>query len=209
MRIIRIALVLLFVALVGPGTVGVMASGGAASRLTFRPAGGAPINFSVGAIEFSLEKGDNATPINPNTRFAFGTRRVWAFWPWDDAKNSSRVNYVLRFGSTDVAWGTIETDAKSGRMEAALERLDGLPLDLGLYRLYLDASGGDSGNVREATFEIYDPDAGNHDNGNNNNNNNSNNNSNNNNNNNNSNDNGGGDNGDGDNGGGDNENDNN
>ena len=107
----------------------------------------------------ALQKGDNAQPINPDNRFEHGTRGVWAFWAWNDAQNSSRVNWVLRFGGTDVNWGTINTDNRAGRMEVLLERLDGEPLDIGLYRLHLDAAGGDSGNVLSASFEIFDPDA--------------------------------------------------
>jgi hypothetical protein len=193
MRVIRVVLLLVAIALAGPGAAAALATGSVASRANLKPVGNAPIAFSVGQIEFALEKGDNAQPVNPNTRFAYGTRTVWAFWPWSDAKKGARVNYVLRFGGTDVAWGSIDTDNSSGRMEVGLERLDGLPLDLGLYRLYLDAAGTESGNVRQAEFVIYDPHAGDdgngnsNNNGNNNNNNNNNNNSNENNNNNNNN----------------------
>jgi hypothetical protein len=198
MRIIRIALLLMGVALVGPSAAGALASGGLANQPAFRSMAAAPADaFTVSGIEFALQRGDNATPINPSNRFAFGTRHVWAFWSWDDAKNGSRVNYVLRLGGTDVAWGTINADGRNGRMEVDLERLDGDYLGLGTYRLYLDASGGDSGNVRQAELEIYDPDHHDNNNGNsnnnnaNNNNNNTNNNGNSNNNNNNANNNNG------------------
>src|SRR5215213_9086654 len=128
MRMIRIVMVLLLITLVGPSAIGVWASGNSARQYTFRAVSPAPAAaFSVGGIEFALQKGDNATPINPSTRFAYGTRHVWAFWPWDDAKSGSRVNYVLRFGNTDVAWGTLSTDSKNGRMEVELMRLDGQP----------------------------------------------------------------------------------
>ena len=185
MRFMRIAMLLLLVALVGPSAAGAFTSGEASGRYQFRTASAAPAEINVSGIEFSLQKGDNATPVNPSNRFAFGTRKVWAFWAWDDAKNGDRVNYVLRQGGTDIAWGTIMSDGKSGRMEVELERLDGDYLGLGIYRLYLDASGGSSGAVRSAEFEIYDTD----DNGNSNNNNGNSNNNNGNSNNNNSNDN--------------------
>lgn len=175
MRFMRIAMLLLLVALLGPSAAGAFATGGA-GEYRFRSVSAAPAQINVSGIEFSLQKGDNAHPINPSTRFAFGVRKIWAFWAWDDAKNGDKVNYVLRQGSTDIAWGTIMSDGKDGRMEVELERLDGNYLGLGLYRLHLDASGGTSGAVRSAEFEIFDPD----DNGNSNNNNgNSNNNNNN------------------------------
>jgi hypothetical protein len=175
MRYLRIALLLLVVALVGPGAVGAFASSGPGSDYKLRAVSAAPADFSVGAIEFSLQKGDNATPVNPSNRFAFGTRHVWAFWSWDDAKNGSQVKYVLRQGNTDIAWGALNTDGKNGRMEVDLERMDGNYLGLGFYRLTLDAAGSDSGNVRSADFEIYDPDDnGNHNGNKNGNNNNSN-----------------------------------
>jgi len=159
MRIIRIAMLLLGLVLIGPSAANMWASGAVKDQYAFRSAAAAPADaFSVGGIEFALQRGDNATPINPSNRFAFGTRHVWAFWSWDDAKNGSHVNYVLRLGNTDVAWGTLATDNRNGRMEVDLERLDGQYLGLGVYRLYLDAAGGDSGNVRTAEFEIYDPD---------------------------------------------------
>jgi hypothetical protein len=182
MRFVRIATLLLLVALIGPGAVGAFASSGGGSEYRFRSVSAAPVDFSVGAIEFALQKGDNATPINPSNRFAFGTRHVWAFWAWDDAKKGSVVKYVLRQGNTDIAWGTITADDKSGRMEVDLERLDGDYLNLGIYRLTVDASGSESGNVRSAEFEIYDADHHDNDNhdGNNNNNNSNNNNGNNN-----------------------------
>jgi hypothetical protein len=175
MRFMRIAMLLLLVALIGPSAAGAFASGGASGEYRFRTVSAAPAEINVSGIEFSLQKGDNASPVNPSNRFAFGTRRVWAFWAWDDAKNGDKVNYVLRQGGTDIAWGTIGSDGKSGRMEVELERLDGDYLGLGIYRLYLDASGGTSGAVRSAEFEIYDTD----DNGNSNNNGNSNSNNNN------------------------------
>jgi hypothetical protein len=170
------------VALIGPSAAGALASGGPANQYAFRSAAAAPAGaFSVGGIEFALQRGDNAQPVNPSNRFAFGTRHVWAFWSWDDAKNGSQVKYVLRLGNTDVAWGTLNTDGKNGRMEVDLDRLDGDYLGLGVYRLYLDAAGGDSGNVRMAEFEIYDADHHDNHNGNSNNNNHNNNNHNNNN----------------------------
>ena len=172
MRFMRIAMLLLLVALVGPSAAGVFASGGAAGQYSFRSVSAAPANINVSGIEFSLQKGDNATPVNPSNRFAFGPRRVWAFWSWDDAKNGDKVNYVLRQGGTDIAWGTIMSDGKSGRMEVELERLDGDYLGLGIYRLYLDASGGTSGAVRSAEFEIFDTDDNGNSNSNNNNDNN-------------------------------------
>jgi hypothetical protein len=182
----RIVMVLLLITLVGPSAIGAWASGSPTNAYTFRALSPSTAQaFSVGGIEFALQKGDNATPIDPNTRFAFGPRHIWAFWSWDDGKKGARVNYVLKFGATDVIWGTLSADDKNGRMEVDLHRLDELPLDLGVYRLVLDASGTESGNIREATFEIYDPDAGNgnsNNNGNHNNNNNNNSNSNNNNN---------------------------
>lgn len=163
MRIVRLALVLLLVAVIGPSAANALATSPSAPRAPVRAATGLPVWFNVSGIEFSLLHGDNARPVNPSNRFAYGARKIWAFWAWDDAKSGSRVNYVLRFGTTDVAWGTLGTDARNGRMEVELERLDGLPFDLGFYRLYLDASGSDSGNVLSAPFEIYDPDAGRHD----------------------------------------------
>lgn len=187
MRFMRIAMLLLLVALVGPSAAGAFTSGGESGLYQFRTASAAPAEINVSGIEFSLQKGDNATPINPSTRFAFGTRRVWAFWDWNDAKKGDRVNYVLRQGGTDIAWGTIESDGKDGRMEVELERLDGDYLGLGIYRLYLDASGGTSGAVRSAEFEIFDTDDNGNSNGNSNNNNGNSNNNNGNNNNNNDN----------------------
>jgi len=185
-------MVLLLITLVGPSVIGAWSSGRSTGGYSFRALSPSTAQaFSVGGIEFALQKGNNATPVDPNTRFAFGPRHIWAFWSWDDGKKGARVNYVLKFGATDVIWGTLDADDRNGRMEVDLHRLDELPLDLGMYRLVLDASGTESGNVREATFEIYDPDAG-HDNGNHNDNHNSNNNNNsnsNNNNNNNANDN--------------------
>jgi hypothetical protein len=195
MRYVRYALLLLAIALVGPSAAGALADNGARSMPSFRSVGAAPAEINVAGIQFSLQKGDNATPIAPDTRFRYGTRKVWAFWTWDNAKKGASVRYVLRFGQSDVAWGEIPTDDKSGRMEIDLERLDGFPFDIGGYRLYLDAVGGDSSDLRSASFEIYDDDIGN-DNGNSNNNNSNNNNGNNNSNNsnnnnsNNSNDNG-------------------
>ena len=159
MRFVRYGVLLLVIALVAPSAIGVFAAGGSSSRPGVRAVAGAPFAFNVAGIEFALQKGDNARPINPNVRFAYGPRGVWAFWSWNDAKNSSRVNWVLRFGNTDVNWGTLNTDARDGRMEVLLERLDGERLDIGQYRLHLDAAGGDSGNVLAATFEIFDDDA--------------------------------------------------
>jgi hypothetical protein len=214
MRLVRYALLLVLIALVAPSAAGALASSTPSGRLGIRAVGQAPAQISVSRIEFALQKGDNATPIGPSTRFAFGPRQIWAFWAWDNARTGSRVNYVLRFGDTDVIWGTLSTDGRSGRMEVPLERLDGDYLMIGRYRLILDASGEEAGNILNAEFEIYDnssgSDNGNHnnnDNGNGNNNdngdsNNNNNGNNNDNGNNNANDNG--DNSDGDNSDGDN-----
>jgi hypothetical protein len=164
MGLVRYAVLLLVIALMAPGAVGALASGGTSSGPGVRAVAGAPFAFNVAGIEFALQNGDNARPIGPNTRFAYGTRGVWAFWSWNDAKNSSRVNWVLRTGNTDVNWGTLNTDNRDGRMEVLLERLDGERLDIGQYRLHLDAAGGDSGNVLSATFDIFDPDIGDEDN---------------------------------------------
>ena len=183
MRFVRYAMLLLVIALVVPGAAGALASGGPAGALGVRAAAGpagstgvrAPAGvFNVSDIEFSLQRGSNGRPVNPGTRFEFGPHSVWAFWSWGDSKSGSKVNYVLRFGESDVIWGTLNADGKEGRMEVELHRLDGLPLDLGIYRLHLEATGGDGGNVLEATFEIYDPHAGEHDNSNGNNNHNNN-----------------------------------
>src|SRR6185369_14180121 len=104
--------------LIGPSAAGALASGGLSDQYKFRSVAAAPAGaFSVSGIEFALQRGDNAQPINPSNRFAFGTRHIWAFWSWDDAKNGSQVKYVLRLGNTDVAWGTMNTDGKNGRME--------------------------------------------------------------------------------------------
>ena len=173
MHLVRYGVVMLVIALAVPGAAAGLASGetshqqivraegaaaGTSSRQAVRAVAGAPAAFSVSGIQFALEKGDNAQPINPDTRFEYGTRGVWAFWSWSDAKAGSRVNWVLRFGGSDVNWGTISTDRNDGRMEVLLERQDGQRLDIGIYRLHLDAAGGDSGNVLAAEFEIFDPD---------------------------------------------------
>ena len=166
MRYLRYAMMLLTIALVGPSAAAVLATGVPKSQAV-RVVASAPADFNVSGIEFALDKGANATPINPSTRFPFGARRVWAFWAWDNAKSGQTVKYVLRFGQTDVAWGELQTDSKDGRMEVDLQRVDGDYLMVGTFRLYLDPVGGDSGATRTAEFVIYDPDAG-HDNGNNN-----------------------------------------
>lgn len=176
MRFVRITLLLLVIALVGPSAAGVFASGSAPEALGFRAVGAAPAEISVANIQFSLQRGDNNQPVAPDTRFRFGVRKVWAFWSWDNAKGVGRVKYVLRFGDSDVAWGEIPTDDKNGRMEIELERLDGDYLNIGLYRLYLDAYDNAAGDVRQATFEVFD-DRVTTDNGNSNRNNNSNDNS--------------------------------
>jgi hypothetical protein len=169
MRLVRIALLFLVIALVGPGAAGAWAMSSAPGSLSFRSVGAAPAEIGVANIQFSLQRGDNNQPIAPDTRFRFGVRKIWAFWSWDDARQGGRVKYVLRFGDSDVAWGEIPTDGRNGRMEVELERLDGDYLNIGLYRLYLDAYDNNSGDVRQATFEIFD-DSVHHDNGNNNNN---------------------------------------
>ena len=165
MRLLRIALVLIVVALVGPGAVGAVASGGATGALGFRTVGEAPSEISVANIQFALQRGDNNQPVAPDTRFKFGTRKVWAFWSWDNSRGTGHVKYVLRFGNSDVAWGEILADGRDGRMEIELERLDGDYLNTGMYRLHLDAYDNAAGDIKQATFEIYD-DSVHHDNGN-------------------------------------------
>jgi hypothetical protein len=157
MRLVRYALVMFTIALVGPSAMGALASSGEERQTVFRGVGAAPAEINVANIQFALQKGDNATPIAPDTRFQYGTRKVWAFWSWGDAKKGGKVKYVLRFGNSDVAWGEIPSDERTGRMEIDLERMDGFPFDIGGYRLYLDATeDSGSGDVRSATFEIYD-----------------------------------------------------
>ena len=165
MRFVRIALLLLVIALVGPSAAGALATSSGSEPLGFRSVGAAPAEISVANIQFSLQRGDNNQPIAPDTRFRFGVRKVWAFWTWDGARSGGRVKYVLRFGDSDVAWGEIPTDDRNGRMEVELERLDGDYLNIGLYRLYLDAFDNTTRDVRQATFEIFD-DSVHHDNGN-------------------------------------------
>ena len=187
MRILRYALLLLVIALVGPSAAAVLATGAPKKATDARAVSAAPADFGVSGIEFSLNKGPNATPVTPSNRFAFGVRRVWAFWAWDNAKAGQVVKYTLRFGQTDVAWGQLTTDDKNGRMEVELERIDGDYLMVGTFRLYVEPVGGDSGAARIGEFEIFDPDR--HDNGNSNSNNNGNGNNNSNDNNGNNNDN--------------------
>lgn len=196
MRLVRIALVLMVIALVGPSAAGAFASGAVSDKLGFRAVGAAPAEISVANIQFSLQRGDNNQPVAPDTRFLFGPRKIWAFWTWDNSKGNGRVKYLLRFGESDVAWGEIPTDQKDGRMELELERLDGDYFNIGLYRLYLDAYDNSSGDIKSATFEIYDNSGRDGDNGNSNNNSNGNSNSNDNNNNDNGDNNNGNDNGD-------------
>lgn len=153
---LRYALVLVLIALVAPGTIAAWATSQQPRPARVQVAASGPASFNLANIQFALEKGDNATPIAPSTRFKFGTRRVWAFWSWDNARPGQVVKYTLRFGQTDVAWGELTTDARNGRMEVELERMDGDYLMVGTWRLFLDASGGSTGDVRTATFEIYD-----------------------------------------------------
>ena len=166
MRFVRIASLLTVIALVGPSAVGAFASGGTPEKLGFRAVGAAPAQISVANIQFSLERGDNNQPVAPATRFHFGPRKIWAFWTWDNAKGNGRVKYVLRFGNSDVAWGELPTDQKNGRMEVELERLDGDYFNIGTYRLYLDGYDNSTGDVQQATFEIYDDSGRDGDNGN-------------------------------------------
>ena len=195
MRFLRYALLLLVIALVGPGAAAVLATGSPKKSPEFRVVNASPADFNVSGIEFALDKGANATPIGASDRFRFGIRRIWAFWAWDGAKSGETVKYTLKFGSTDVAWGELKTDGSNGRMEVDLERLDGDYLMVGTFRLYVEPVGGDSGATRIGEFTIYDPDRGDNGNSNHNGNGNSNdNNGNHNDNNNNNNDNNGNDN---------------
>src|SRR4051812_18248263 len=98
MRFLRYALLLLVIALVGPSAAAVLATGTPKNAIELRSVSAAPANFGVSGIEFSLDKGPNATPVAPTNRFAFGVRRVWAFWAWDNAKPGQTVKYTLRFG---------------------------------------------------------------------------------------------------------------
>jgi hypothetical protein len=173
MRFLRYALLLLVIALVGPSAAAVLAASSPKKSPDLLVVGAAPADFNVNGIEFALDKGANATPIGASDRFRFGIRHLWAFWAWDGAKSGQTVQYTLRFGQTDVAWGTMTTDGSNGRMEVELERLDGDYLMVGTFRLYVEPVGGDSGAVRIGEFTIYDPDHA--DNGNNNGNHNNNN----------------------------------
>jgi hypothetical protein len=175
MRFLRYALLLLVIALVGPSAAAVLATGSPKKSADLQSVSSAPADFNVSGIEFALDKGPNATPVNPSNRFAFGPRRIWAFWGWDNAKAGQTVKYVLRFGETDVAWGELTTDDRNGRMEIDLERVDGDYLMIGTFRLYVDPVGGDSGATRIGEFTIYDPSHGENGNSNNNGNNNDNN----------------------------------
>ena len=76
MRFVRYAVLLLVIALAVPSAAGVLASGGPTERTGMRGVAGARFAFNVAGIEFALQKGDNARPINPNTRFEYGARRV-------------------------------------------------------------------------------------------------------------------------------------
>jgi hypothetical protein len=164
MRVLRYATLLLVIALVAPSAAAALAVGPREGAL--RGVAGAPAAYSLGAIEFALQRGDNATPINPSTRFAFGPRTMWAFVSYSNANPGDKLVWVLRHRGTDVAWGEEVLDSRSGRVELEMQRLDGDYLMLGTFTLTLDAQGRGSGDVRSASFEIYDPQRGDGDNGN-------------------------------------------
>jgi len=72
MRLVRIAVALLVVALVGPGAAGAFATGSGRDALTFRGVGSAPSEITVANIQSSLQRGDNNAPSAPDTWFRFG-----------------------------------------------------------------------------------------------------------------------------------------
>jgi hypothetical protein len=164
MRYVRYAMLLFVIALIAPSAAAALAVGPRESAV--RGVAGAPAAYSLGGIEFALQRGDNATPINPGTRFAFGPRTMWAFFSYSNANPGDKLKWVLRHRGTDVAWGEEVLDSRSGRIELEMERIDGDFLMLGTFTLTLDAQGRSSGDVRSASFEIYDPERGDGDNGN-------------------------------------------
>ena len=155
----RYAVVLLLIALLAPSAAAALAVGPRESTGVAGVVAAAPAEYTLSDIEFALERGDNATPVDPSTRFAFGPRTVWAFFSYSNAQPGDRLRWVLRFAGTDVAWGEEVLDQRSGRMELELRRADGDYLMIGTFTLTLDAQGSGSGDVRSASFDIYDPDA--------------------------------------------------
>jgi hypothetical protein len=158
MRLFRYAVLLLLVALAAPSAAAALANGAHETALSARSISAGPANYNLSGIEFALQRGDNATPINPSTRFAFGPRKMWAFFSYSNANPGDRLKWVLRFRGTDVAWGEQTLDLRSGRLELEMERADGDYLMIGTFTLTLDAQGRGTGDVRSTSFDIYDPD---------------------------------------------------
>ena len=114
MRPFRYVVLLLLIALAAPSAAAALAVGpGDAARPILDVAAG-PAQYNLSGIEFALQRGDNATPINPSTRFAFGPRKMWAFFSYSNANPGDRLKWVLRFAGTDVAWASRSSTSAAG-----------------------------------------------------------------------------------------------
>jgi len=164
MRHFRYAVLLLLIALLAPSAAAALAVGPREPAVAVSGVAAGPAQFNLTGVEFALQRGDNATPINPSTRFAFGPRKMWAFFAYANAQPGDRLKWVLRFRDIDVPWGEQTIDERSGRIELEMERSDGDYLMIGTFTLTLDAQGRGTGDVRSASFDIYDPDPNHNDN---------------------------------------------
>lgn len=154
--------------------------------------GKAPAAIVIDGIQFALRRGPNDTPQDVGTRFRFGPRQLWGFVDYGAGKKGDKLRWILRFGSTEVAFADLVLDKDRGRLALSLERRDHDYLMVGRFELIIVVNDNEA---QRASFEIVDDSDGDHHdnsnrNGNSNNNNNGNaNNNNNGNNNGNSNDN--------------------
>lgn len=101
-----------------------------------------PAEPAYGPVVFSSDfNEDSERPVDPDTRFSYGTQRLWAYWVYREITVDTPFSYAWFRDGASIAEGQGVLTPPSGKAWQSVFNDDGIPLEKGLYTFNVTIDG--------------------------------------------------------------------